>query len=133
MLLIVNFYEINLIQAKFLQLWNREPDIPYVRVTALVSSFKLYNFGIVEKFFADGCVYLNQFFQFVCAVSFFDLQQINLLIFSKCKILSNYMITHEQVMSYMDVFDKDHECDLTVFFHDYLIDIPEYNILNLLF
>lgn len=122
----MNNYEINIILGKYLELWSRDTDIPYVRVTLIVSALKLYNCGIVDKFFPEGCVFANQFFQFICTVSFLNFHQMNLLILSECKIHSNYLITHDQIMDYMDTFDRDHQCDLAVFFHDYLIDIPEY-------
>lgn len=50
----MNNYEVNLIFSKFIELWNKTPDIPYVRITTLISNYKFYETSLVDIFFPNG-------------------------------------------------------------------------------
>lgn len=45
---------------------------------------------------------------------------------SACKIHSNLLITKQQIQKLVEVFDKERRADLTPFYEENAVDIPEY-------
>lgn len=68
----------------------------------------------------------NQFFQFVCVMSLFDFQQIVSLMIGICRIQSNVIITHDQIIEIIRIFDKDRLVNLSDFYCENMINVPEY-------
>lgn len=59
-------------------------------------------------------------------MSMFDFQQIVSLMIGICRIQSNVIIIHDQIIEIIRIFDKDRLINLNDFFCDNMISVPEY-------
>lgn len=57
-LFIVNYYEVNIILGKYLDLWNKNKDLSYVRLSTFMTTYNVFNTGIIDKFFPNGILFI---------------------------------------------------------------------------
>lgn len=68
--------------------------------------------------FILGYIYYDQFFQFVCILTLLGFNQVISLILASCKVYSNLFINYDQIIEFVNVFDKDHRADIYSFMRD---------------
>lgn len=113
---IVNYYDINIIFKYYLKLWNMDQTRNHIPISALQNLLPSTFHKFCYIFFQEGIyynslynqigvIYYDDFFLFVCIFVFFSRRDMIKIIFSINNIRSNFIITRQQIMDIISLFD----------------------------